>query len=160
MAGRVEHDLVNGQRNRGPTQQHLRPDEQFADVERLGQVVVGADLEPTHLVSGSPRAVSIRTGASTPCARSARQNVPPAGVGKTDVENHDVRRRIQLSEQLDAGRAGGNRVPVAFQRPAQNSAQRSVIFTNSNLGHHPSTVPTSRNPVWQQATGPPARRYP
>ena len=78
----------SGRRPRRDQGAHAR--EQLAEVERLGQVVVGAGSRvPATRASTASRAVSIRTGTALPAARSAAHGEAVAA-GQHDVENDRV----------------------------------------------------------------------
>ena len=66
---------------RVPPEQGAQPGQQLVEGERLGQVVVGAAVEPEHLSVVVSRAVSSRIGVVLPAARRRRQTASPSTTG-------------------------------------------------------------------------------
>ena len=103
---------------RAPAQHRPDPERQFAGAERLGDVVVGAELEAEHAVASSPSAVSMTIG-TRPRAE------PPADLQAVDPGQHQVE-----DDEVGDGRprragplaVGGHPHPVA--RPARGSGAR------------------------------------
>ena len=68
-------------------QQRPQARQQFGELERLGEVVVGTTVQPSHLVRQVSRAVSSRIGVWLPRARTCRQTSRPSTAWKLNVEH-------------------------------------------------------------------------
>ena len=91
-AHRTEHELLD-QRRVGPfapPQHRLDPRQQLAQRERLGHVVVGAELEPEHLVAFvAARGQQQHRGLAVARPQLAQQ-FEPARAGQHHVEHDEV----------------------------------------------------------------------
>ena len=73
-----------------PRRSSARTRFEFRQVERLGQVVVGAQIEPTHAVGQRVQRGTHQYRHLRLARAQAAQHVQPAEAGQADVQNHQV----------------------------------------------------------------------
>ena len=126
-------DALGGQRAALAAGQRPHSGQQLAEVERLGQVVVGAGVEPLRCAPRPRRARSASARDVGARSRSSRHTVRPSFSGQHDVEDdgvvvvlgamlrRDVPRRAR-STAYDASRS-----PLAMNRAALGSSSTRSI---------------------------------
>ena len=119
---------------RGAPQDRLDPRDELARVERLRQVVVGADLEPDDLVDvlvARGQHQDRHVGAlAQPLA-----DLDPVDVRQHQVE-HDQRRRVRgrLAERVGAGRRRPDRVARVLQVERDERRDRALVLDDQDGG--------------------------
>ncbi len=129
--------------------------QQFARVERLGQVVVGAQLQADHAVGGiAPRGEhDDRHGAG--CAQ-AGADLEAVAVRQHQVEDDRVRLQAALVGQgLAHGVAAADLVAVLRQVLRQHRAQTLVVVDQQDLGG--KFLRHGRAHGWKRKKPPPRR---
>src|SRR3954452_10020699 len=84
---------VGGLVLRGATEQHLDAGEQVVHIERLGDEVVGAELQTQEGVTAAQRAATDKDGDASGVLEHAAQD-EPIFVGQDEVENDEVRAKL------------------------------------------------------------------
>ena len=120
--GRERPPIAPGQRA------HAR--QQLAEIERLGEVIVGAGVEPLRPAPRPHRAPSASApGTSEPAARSSRQTVEAVLAGQHDVEHRPRRSRSAGTAAPRRAVVGDvHRVPGFAQPLAMNRARARLVL--------------------------------
>ena len=145
----VEQQIVHGQkfarrrRAGGPHAAQHRPHagDEFARVERLGQVVVRADFQAEHAVGGRAPGRQHDDGHLRLPAHPA-QHLQPADAGQHHVEHHDGVAARQ--DALDAGLAvvdGFQRKPFRLEIFGEQFRQAGVVVYREDALHTSGTYP-------------------
>ena len=140
VGGRIERDPeVVPRRGIGGSSPGKRGDanEQLGESERFRQVVVATRMKATHAIRkrGARRQEEHRTGHAVCPERHA--DVAAVGVGKPDVEDQHVRRRVREHPQgVGAGRCRPDLVALAVERAANHAAQFVVVFAQPDCQGH------------------------
>ena len=119
-----------------PPQDGLQPGEQLARIERLRQIVVGAELEADDAVG------LLALGGQHQHRHVGRRADAPAGleaveVGKHDVEDDRVRRApLQLGKAGIGGRRGADRKAVALEIVREHGGQARIVVDDQDLFRH------------------------
>jgi hypothetical protein len=138
----AEAQHVGLRRRAAAPQDGAQPGLQLARLERLGEVVVGADLQPDHavhrLAAGGQHQDRHVAGAA-----QAAAEVEPVGVGQHEVEDHRVEALAPQPCLAVARRAGKGQ---AKARPAKivgdHPGEAFVVIDHQDaLGHPPSIGP-------------------
>ncbi len=121
----------------------LRTDagQQHAELERLGDVVVGAGIEAEDGVGLGIGAGQHQDRHPHAAAPQQPAHLAPVHVGQADVENDEVEMaRLARVQRLGAGRRGvGFELPVQVKLFAQRGAQRLVVLDQTATGQAPMT---------------------
>ena len=117
-----------------PPQQRTDARAELADRERLRDVVVGAELEPDHLVelvvAGSEH--DDRHGALGP---QALADLEPIEAREHDVEHDEIDRLgVELLERLLAVAGLDDLVAVAFEREREHRTHRVLVVDEQDRG--------------------------
>ena len=126
--------LARGVRRTRPAEKRSNPRPEFANRERLRDVVVGAQLEPDHLVElvvarGQHDDRHRARGAE---ALADLQAVEPR---QHDVEHDEVDRLLrELAQRLLAVGRLDDRVPVSLQREREHLADRVLVVDEQDRG--------------------------
>jgi len=121
----------------GPPQQRLDPAHQLAQAVRLRQVVVGAQLEPDHLVDlvvagrqDEDRRLRAR-GTEPP------QDLKPVDPRQADVEDDEVRGLVRREvEALLAAPGDGDLVALLLERVLDAARDRIFVFDDQDGRTH------------------------
>ena len=121
----------------GPPQERLDPAHQLAQPERLGQVVVGAELQADDLVDlvvAGREHQDRRLGAG---GAEAAQDLEAVDAGQPDVEDDEVRRLAdgQL-EALLAGLRQGHRVALLLEGVLDAPGDGVLVLDDQDGGGH------------------------
>src|SRR3954451_1260937 len=136
--------VVAGPRHPGAPQRGLDPRAELAHGERLGDVVVGAQLEPDHLVD----LLRLRGQHDDRHARASAQppaHLEPVDVGEHEVEHHEVERLLgEARERLLPVRRRDHLLVVALQGGGQQRLDRHLVVdeqdARSAVGHGQDSV--------------------
>ena len=126
----------------GAAQDRLDPRDELARVERLRQVVVGADLEPDDLVD-----VLVARGQHQDRHVGALAD-PLADLDAVDVRQHQVehdqRRRVRggLAERVGAGRRRPHRVAGVPQVERDERGDRALVLDDEDGRRRRARQPT------------------
>ena len=143
-----------GGRGQGPAQHRLDPRQQLAQVERLGDVVVGADFEADDLVdriapSGDDDEAAVPVLAQLPGDRE------PVLAGQAEVEQHQVGRiGRHEAQQRRPGVRLGDAIALALQVARKQTRDLCVVVEDCDVdcGAHrgeagrPRARPSRQNP--------------
>src|SRR5204863_325173 len=111
------------------TQEGLDPAHQLAQPERLGQVVVRAELEADHLVdlvvaSGQDEDRRLRAGGAKPA-----KNLEPVNAGQADIEDDEVGRLVRGElEPLLAALCDGDLVALLLERVLDSARHGELVL--------------------------------
>src|SRR3569623_40443 len=106
--------------------------EQFADAERLGEVVVGARIERCNLVFLLSARRQDDHRRRKPFAQ-ASEHVEPVLIGQAKIENNQVGRlRSSLGKRTLSGFRLDQPIALSFQRRAYELADRAFVFDQQN----------------------------
>src|SRR3954470_12841743 len=136
--------VVAGPRHPGAPQRGLDPRAELAHGERLGDVVVGAQLEPDHLVD----LLRLRGQHDDRHARASAQppaHLEPVDVGEHEVEHHEVERLLgEARERLLPVRRRDHLVAVALEGEGQQGLDRLLVVHEQDarraVGHGQDSV--------------------
>jgi hypothetical protein len=133
------HDLLLGARSvaarrSSPPQERLHLRTELGDRERLGDVVVGAELEPEHLVE-----LVVAGREHDDRHRTTRPQLPadlePVKLREHDVQHDEVNLLLaETLERLLAVRRLNDRVAVPFERKRQDFPHRHLVVDEENRG--------------------------
>ena len=121
----------------GAAQQRAQPGAELADVEGLGEVVVGPRLEPVDAVLRDPAARrAMRTGTWLPARRRRRQSATPVHVGQARVEDDRVGPARRRAGSARAGRSRRATTSPAARRRARSAGRRgsAVVLDDEDAG--------------------------
>ena len=145
MRGRIDHQVAAGQRGRARVlaapHQRPQPREQLGELERLGHVVVGAEVEAIDAVGdtvagGQHQDRRPAAAPAQPCA-----GVEPVHVGQPQVEHDRVVAGVQRPpDGIRAGAGGIGRIPLLPQPAGDDLAQPGRVFDKQHP-HAPSVGP-------------------
>ena len=147
MGRQVHHQAAIGQyvtrgRRLGPPQHRPHPRHQLAGAERLGDVVVGADLQSAHAVRllAARRQHDDRLAARGGLAPDLPAHFEPGDERQHPVEDDQVRLAF-LDRRQPFLAVDGDRHAVAlfFEVVAQQLDQCRLVFDNQNMRTHSFT---------------------
>ena len=128
----------------GPAQQGPDAGGELLGLERLGDVVVGARLEPGHDV------VAVGPGRHHDDRHVALAPQPPAQLeavhaGQHDVDEHDVRRARRRASRAASSRAAdiGDGIALVLEREPEGGADALVVLDDQDAGGHPAMMPSA-----------------
>src|SRR5882672_83796 len=128
-----------GARGSGRTaQQRTHARFEFGDRERLGQIVVGAEIETVHAIidrvaSGQHEDIGARPPQTKPA-----QHFESVDVGQADVEDDEfVRWRAQQVVGLNSRCRAVDRMSAAIQDARKPGREQRIVFNDENA-HEPS----------------------
>ena len=126
-------------------QQRLDPAHQLAQAERLGQVVVGAELEADDLVDlvvAGGQDEDRHLGAGRPQAAQDLEAVHP---GQAHVEDDEVRRLVRRDlEALLAGSRDGDLVALLLEGVLDPASDGVLVFDDEDGGCHAADATPAR----------------
>ena len=128
---------------RPPPQQRLEPRHQLDRLERLGQVIVGAELEADHLVDHLPSRRQHQDGRRHPALPHLAADVEAVHPRQHDVEHDEVvaaARRAREARLAVARRLDG--VAFAAEPIAERQPQAGFVFDEQDArgrAHRPQT---------------------
>ena len=124
----------------GTTDQGAQTSEQFFEVERLGQIIIGPGVDPGHffvpVVARGEDQHRHRTASRTPGLEHAQ----PVHLRQTEVEHHGIIGRIEISAQMqgiDTVRGLVDGIAGAAEGFAQLHGQRRLVFNDQDTHLHP-----------------------
>src|SRR5947207_9113173 len=130
------------------TQEGLDPAHQLAQPERLGQVVVRAELEADHLVdlvvgSGPDEDRRLRAGGAKPA-----KNLEPVNAGQADIEDDEVGRLVRGElEPLLAALCDGDLVALLLERVLDSARHGELVLDDQDRGTHRGRLYTGSPPI-------------
>jgi len=125
-----------GQLAVGAAQQGFHAARQLAEAERLGQVVIGSDLESDHLVHlvGASGEEQDRDPGLAPDPPADLEPVDP---GQTDVEQDELGRDLaEARDSLLASRNDAHCVALAFERDLDPAGNGRFVLDDHDGGGH------------------------
>ena len=145
LAAQRAAGLGVGQLAVGAAQQRLDAADQLADAERLDEVVIGAHLEPDHLVD-LVRARGEEEDRRARLAPQLAEHLEAVDPGQPDVEHHEVGRRVgEVGEGVLAGRLDGHRVALALEGHLDAARDGGlVLHDHDGAGHGAPIIGTRR----------------
>ena len=147
-------------------QERLDPAHQLAQAERLGQVVVGAELEADDLVDlvvARRQDQDRHLGAGR---AQAAEDLEAVDAGQADVEDDEVGRLVRRDlEALLAGAGDGDLVALLLEGVLDPARDGVLVFDDEDGGCHAAdATPRARSPrpTGRRRHGPwyPSGRYP
>ncbi len=118
------------------TKRHAQARQQFLAVEGLGYIVVGAEVERRHLLVGGIARRDDEDDRVVPLLEELDE-FEPVAVGQAEVEQHGVglfdRREGEGASPVDGF---DHLMPGAFERVAEQAADRQFVIDHQNLGRH------------------------
>jgi hypothetical protein len=122
----------------GPPQQRLDPQRQLAHLERLGHVVVGADLQPLDAVGVGAARGEEDDGDVLGLGRAAERaaDLEPRVVGQHEIEQHQVG-GLPLAQAQGFGTEAGRVDPEPLLRElvGEQLTQIGIVFDDQNAPH-------------------------
>ena len=113
---------------------------QFLERERLGEVIVGAEVEAAHAGFDAVLRGEDQHGQLAAAPAQALQHLEAVHPGKADVEDQQVEFEARdRAIGLGAGRDAVDRVPALAQARRETIGQNRVVFGDQNP--HPARPP-------------------
>ncbi len=118
---------------RGVAQRCPHAGQQFARAERLGDIVVGAQLEQQNLVGDVAGSAEHDDGQSRRQRLDLFTHVAAGNLGQTQIQNDGGRRgRLETVERRSAIGLGFDGVPLGFKKPAQGFLYGRIVFDDED----------------------------
>ena len=118
-------------------QQRLDPAHQLAQPERLGQVVVGAELEPDDLVDLVVARGQDQHRHLGPRGAQTAQDLEAVHPGEADVEDHEIGRLARGDlEAFLTGAGDRDLVPLLLEGVLDAARDRVLVFDDEDGGCH------------------------
>ena len=124
---------------------HAQPCEQFADAERLGQVVVGAQIQRGDLVAFAAACRQHQDRLRIPLAQAA-DDVEAGNIRQAEIDDDDI--RLMQRSQAQALVSGGGDfqcIAMRFQGSLQETLDLQIVF-DGEQAHRGAFMPPS--PSW------------
>ena len=121
----------------GAAKQGVNPRQQFPDAEGLGDVIIGAEVEPDHLVEFLAFGGEHQDGRGDFLRAKLLADVVAAQARQHDIQ-HDQRGAVLLDgfDRLVSAVADGHVEPVALQDFLQAEEDVRVVFNDKNFCLH------------------------
>src|SRR5258705_5407986 len=128
--------LRHGPAGRTP-QQRLDASHQLEHIEWLGDVIIGADFQPVHLIAGLPASRQHQNRSNEPSLANVLANVETTFIGQHHVQNNQIKRNsCGFLESRISVSCAFYRVSFVSQTIAHRHAQRFFAFHEQYVSSH------------------------